>query len=105
MNRADRRRMARLQAHPGKMWRICAWRGCGQVFEGNFSGPPHLPPGWRYLIVTPVGVFDPRWINHSDRDTVLCPKHFQELDNLLIPLPGMDEGEFALIPLNEPPRN
>ena len=75
------------------------------MFEDNFSGPPHLPPGWRCLIVTPFSVADPRWINHSDRDAMICPVHFKELDSLLIRKPGEDEGEFVFFPLNEPPRN
>jgi len=93
MDREERRRRIRESGKPVEWVRrenlvgkVCAWRGCGQWCLDNPSDLAELPLGWRYLIVSPVSVLKPDWFNYSDRDAVICPAHFQELDALLMSL-------------------
>ena len=62
---------------------MCAWDGCSATFEGL------MPPDWRHLLV----YWSPRpsdstlvQVSNSgfcDRDAVLCPEHWRELDGRL----------------------
>ena len=56
----------------------CAWKGCRESFSGF-----DIPPDWHVLVITKGWLFDERNLMHSDRDGVLCPKHFDEIMNLL----------------------
>ena len=91
MNRAERRRQERLAARgleevplaeaaanpPIQM--VCAWEGC----ENNCFFAKVLPAGWRNIVLSTKSLFDPTWVNSPDRDGVLCPIHFDELDGML----------------------
>ncbi len=75
---------------------MCAWDGCGAHYEGD------MPPDWRSLIKFWAPVPDVRATLASictgsfcDRDAVLCPKHNQELEGLLVPLGRWTGGKMA----------
>ena len=62
---------------------ICAWNGCERTTPGM---APSLTPGWRYIVMAEGILFERRNILNADRDGVLWPDHFIELDRLLKPL-------------------
>jgi len=57
---------------------MCAWEGCKEAFEGD-----GLPPGWRVLVIARGLLFDAQNLLNADRDAVLCPEHFRQIDSLL----------------------
>ena len=66
------------------MGRKCAWDGCSETIEGP------LPPEWRNLMVfwsphpTDSTLVQVSTSGFCDRDAVLCPKHWDELDGMLV---------------------
>jgi len=54
----------------------------GQVVKRH-SAAFDIPPGWRVLVIAKGWLFEEYNLMHADRDGVLCPKHFQELDSFL----------------------
>jgi hypothetical protein len=64
---------------------ICARKGCGKTGEGNL---PHLPEGWRVILVAPGTIFKGSIRVQANWGGALCPEHAKELNNLLINLPG-----------------
>lgn len=57
---------------------LCAWEGCREEFDGD-----KLPSGWRVLVIARGPLFDTQNLINADRDAVLCPKHFKQIDSLL----------------------
>ena len=58
---------------------ICAWKGC----EKSAPMFKELPPGWRYIVMSKGILLDPENLMRAERDSVLCPKHFDELSGFL----------------------
>ena len=87
--------MSNTRKLPGGRWRrqriplsqisgsICAWNGCEQTTKHQIGS---LTPGWRHIVMSAGLLFERRNILNADRDGVLCPDHFIELDRLLKPL-------------------
>ncbi len=63
---------------------VCARKGCGKTADGNIDS---LPEGWRVIVMARGSLFKPVNPMTADWDGVLCPKHFQEINNMLVNLP------------------
>ncbi len=69
----------------------CAWKGCSESYDID-----ELPPGWRYLVIASGLLFEFENLFRADRDTALCPAHFQELDRLLEPFDKLTSGHLGI---------
>lgn len=61
---------------------ICAWREC----DKTTTSVSELTPGWRCIVLASGSLLNRNNLINADRDGVLCPDHFIELDRLLKPL-------------------
>jgi len=59
--------------NPADLVRRCAGKRCDKSFQGN------MPAGWERLRPDAIRRLGER-VTTSERHTVLCPKHVQELD-------------------------
>ena len=89
-SRAERRRAQReargiTEIRPEDMPRdamlqsVCAWGNC----ENTCFATEPLPAEWKHLVVASGSLFDHRSLLTADRDGILCPVHFEDLEDLL----------------------
>ena len=62
---------------------LCARNSCLRFFDGDVD---NLPPGWHLIVMARGSLFNVQNLLTADRDGVLCPEHFKEIDDLLISL-------------------
>lgn len=62
----------------------CVRRGCDKTAEGSIND---LPEGWRVIVMARGSVIQLENLITADRDGVLCPEHFREINSMLIDLP------------------
>jgi hypothetical protein len=63
---------------------MCARKGCGKIAYRNID---NLPEGWRVIVIARGSLLQQKNLLNADRDGVLCPEHFKEMNSLLLDLP------------------
>ena len=59
----------------------CVRKACKELFMGGIDD---LPNGWRVVVMARGCLFDAGNLIGAERDGVLCPRHFKEIDGLLV---------------------